>query len=69
MARQHYNSPTRLSAPWTDAGVHETRTAGKRRLWLHPPMAEGGYWTCAVAGAGSTSGDTAEQALERGKNW
>lgn len=69
MEREHYNSPSRYSAPWIDAGKHMTRTAGLRRLWLYPPLDEKDYWTCAIAGEGSTSGDTQEQALENGKAW
>lgn len=65
----HYNSPQRFSAPWIDAGIHETRTAGRRRLWLHPPIDDRDHWLCAVAGEGSTGGSTKEEALERGKNW
>jgi len=66
---EHYNSPNRYKAPWQDAGKHVTRTEGLRRLWLHPPTDGKSYWTCAVAGAGSTCGDTREQALQRGKDW
>lgn len=69
MAREHYNSPGRHKAPWQDAGLHETRTAGRRRLWLLPPYEGCPTWTCAVAGEGSTCGDTREQAIERGKKW
>jgi hypothetical protein len=66
----HYNSPGRFSAPWEDAGLHQTRTAGKRRLWLYSPEHDGGSrWTCAVAGEGSSGGASREEALENAKNW
>lgn len=67
--REHYNDPNRYGPPWEDAGKHPTRTAGLRRLWLHPPSEGETWWTCTVAGEGSTDGDTREQAIERGKNW
>jgi hypothetical protein len=67
--REHYNSPTRYSAPWIDAGLVKTRTAGTRRVWLHAPTGTMKTWTAAIAGEGSTCGDTREQALERAKNW
>lgn len=69
MTKENYNSSDRFKAPWIDAGKHQTKTAGLRRLWLHPPTDEKGYWTCAVAGEGSTCGNTREQAMERGKAW
>lgn len=69
MPRRHYNSPERYSAPWQDAGTHRTRTAGLRRLWLHPPHQEGAYWSCIVAGEGSTSGASREEALANGRAW
>jgi hypothetical protein len=65
--RTHYNDPDRLPAPWIDAGIHHTRTAGRRRLWLFER--EDGTWSCSVAGEGSTSGSTREEALQRGKEW
>jgi hypothetical protein len=65
----HYNDPHRFSAPWIDAGKHQTRTAGLRRFWLHPPTAETPYWTCSIAGEGSTCGDTREAAIESAKRW
>lgn len=65
---EHYNSPDRFAPPWEDAGKHMTG-AGLRRLWLHPPQGPCTYWTCAVAGEGSTSGDTRQAALENGKRW
>lgn len=67
--RQHYNDKARFSAPWVDAGVHSTRTAGRRRFWLNPPTETRTYWICAVAGEGSTSGDTEAAAIQNGKNW
>jgi hypothetical protein len=67
--RVHYNDPDRFSPPWEDGGKHDTRTAGVRRLWLHPPGGQRPYWICAVAGEGSTSGNTRAEAIENGKNW
>ena len=63
----HYNSYDRFSAPWVDAGVHVTRSAGRRRLWLLE--GDDGYWLCAIAGEGTTGGDTREAALENARNW
>ena len=67
--KEHYNSPDRFSPPWIDCGKHQTRTSGLRQLWALPPGNGSIYWLCSVAGEGSTSGDTKEEALERGKNW
>lgn len=69
--KEHYNSPYRFQAPWVDAGKHRTRTAGLRRIWLYPPSGEkyGNYWTAAIAGEGSTCGETKEQALANARKW
>lgn len=66
---KHYNSPDRFNAPWIDAGKHKTRNDGVRRLWLNPLSENRNYWICAVAGKGSTAGDTKESALQHAKEW
>lgn len=65
---QHYNYPDRFRAPWVDAGVHQTRKHGARRLWLLGPSGERPYWLCAVSGVCSVSGDTRDQALDAARD-
>jgi hypothetical protein len=66
---KHYNSPDRFSAPWEDCGKHKTRTAGLRRIWIMKPDYEGDRWRVVIAGQGTSSGATKEEAMRNAVNW